>query len=148
MNSKIKILFGVFLIVALACGLFACAASHSMAAKHPVTLAAAKPVCSDCHTDWKTTFDHRSDYLTKHKFLADQQREVCSVCHEESFCADCHAHKEEIKPSDKFKDTPERSMPHKGDYINQHKIDGKVNPGSCFPCHGRENNDKCRLCHR
>ncbi len=148
MDSRLKIIFSAGLAVALIFALFACAATHSMATKHPIALEGVKPVCSDCHSDWKTSFDHRADFMSKHRFLAMQQRPVCGVCHAESFCSDCHAHKEEIKPSDKYTDEPERTMPHRGDYINQHKIDGKINPASCFPCHGRQSNDRCKVCHR
>jgi hypothetical protein len=147
MNKAFKIVVTVILAMAAGLMLFACAAAHSVPQKHPVEVPT-MPLCSDCHTDWKTSLDHRPDYITKHKFYATQQKRACDICHVESFCADCHANKEEIKPSDKYKDQPSRSMPHKGDYLNQHKIDGKVNPASCFPCHGRQNNEQCRACHR
>jgi hypothetical protein len=127
--------------------LFSCAVHQSVATKHPVEIQG-MPQCSECHSDWKAALDHRSDYINTHKFYASQQQQACAVCHEESFCADCHAHKEEIKPSDKFKDAPERALPHRGDYLNQHKIDGRLNPASCVPCHGRQNNERCMVCHR
>jgi hypothetical protein len=146
MNNTFKTFFSSVLVLAAGTMLFACAVTHSTAKKHPVGVPT-MPVCSDCHKDWKTALDHRTDYITKHKFYALQQKGTCDICHVESFCADCHANKEEIKPSDKYKDQPARSMPHKGDYLNQHKIDGKINPASCFPCHGRQNNEQCRVCH-
>lgn len=127
--------------------LVACAGTQSIAQKHPQEVQG-MPLCSECHTDWRTSLDHRSDYITKHKFYAAQQKQTCEVCHAQSFCADCHANKEELKPSDKFKDSPERTMPHPGDYLTQHKIDGRINPASCFTCHGRQNNDRCKICHK
>jgi hypothetical protein len=39
-------------------------------------------------------------------------------------------------------------MPHRGDYITQHQIDGRINPAPCFRCHGRRNNERCAECHR
>jgi hypothetical protein len=147
MNRTVRIIVGAVLVAVLISMLLACAGSHSIVKKHPIEIQT-MPVCSDCHTDWKTALDHRPDYITRHRYYAAQQKQTCTICHIESFCADCHANKEEIKPSDKFKDAPTRSMPHRGDYINQHKIDGKINPASCFPCHGRQNNDQCRVCHR
>jgi hypothetical protein len=136
----------MFLAIFLA-GLFACATHQSLAKVHPVELTTA-PHCGECHTDGRAALDHTPDYATRHKFYASQQRQTCSLCHRESFCADCHAHKEELKPSDKYKDAPERTMPHRGDYLTQHRIDGRVNPASCFPCHGRQNNERCRVCHQ
>ena len=142
-NSKALIL-GI-----LACSgmlLFSCAVHQSVVKKHPQEVQGL-PQCSECHTDGRASLDHRSDYIKKHQFYASQQKRTCAVCHEESFCADCHANEEEIRPSDKFKDSPERAFPHRGDYLNQHIIDGKINPASCFPCHGRQNNERCKVCH-
>ena len=147
MNLSAKIIVIAALGASLIAVLFACTGTTSIAAKHPVELQT-KPLCSDCHTDSRASLDHRSDYIERHKFFASQQRQTCGLCHTESFCSDCHANKEEIKPSDKFKYSPERSMPHPGDYLNQHKIDGRINPASCFPCHGRANNERCKVCHR
>ena len=127
--------------------LFACATTASLPAKHPLEVQG-MPLCSDCHTDGRTSLDHRQDWNSRHKFQAAQQQRTCELCHAQSFCADCHANKEELKPSDKYKDAPQRTMPHRGDYLNQHKIDGKVNPASCMKCHGRQNNERCRSCHR
>jgi hypothetical protein len=147
---KIKISRSTVLIpfaVALAALIAACAGTGSLGKEHPVAVAK-PPICSDCHTDWRAAISHTSDFNTRHRFYASQQRQVCGLCHKGSFCADCHADKEELKPSDKYKDSPERSMPHRGDYLTQHKIDGRLNPASCFPCHGRQNNERCKVCHR
>jgi len=127
--------------------ILASAAHQALAKPHPVEITEA-PLCSACHTDGRTAFDHASDFMARHRFLAAQQQATCELCHSPAFCADCHAHKEELKPSDKYKDAPQRSLPHRGDYLNQHKIDGKINPASCFPCHGRQNNERCKVCHK
>ena len=126
-NSSARILVLVALIAALAAAIVACAGTASMAAKHPVEVENA-PICSDCHTDGRAALNHTADFSSRHRFYAAQQKQTCSSCHKDSFCADCHADKEELKPSDKYKDSPERTLPHRGDYISQHKIDGKMNP--------------------
>ncbi len=145
-SAKIKGII-LLLLAVLALSLFACAHTQSMVSKHP-TEVEGMPICSDCHTDWRASMNHTSDFYTRHRFSASQNQQACSVCHKESFCADCHAHKEELKPSDKYKDSPQQDMPHRGDYLNQHKIDGRINPASCFPCHGRQNNERCKVCHK
>ncbi len=146
MNTmKTKII--VLLVLLTVFGVYACAHTSSMAALHPVEVTGL-PMCSDCHTDGRAALDHTSDYIARHRFYAEQQSRTCTVCHKESFCSDCHAHKDELKPSDKYKDSPELSLPHRGDYLNQHKIDGRINPASCMKCHGRTNNERCRVCHR
>lgn len=146
-NRYAKLFVLALLVSALATMLFACAETASIARRHPTELEKA-PICSDCHTDWRTALNHTSDFITRHKYYAGQQKQACEVCHQQSFCADCHANKELIKPSDKYKDSPERAMPHRGDYLTQHKIDGKIDPASCFVCHGRQNNERCRVCHK
>ncbi len=144
-SFRLTVLF--LLAAALCLVVAACAQTASIATKHPVEVER-MPICSDCHTDGRSALSHTADFVTRHKFYAMQQKQTCTVCHRESFCSDCHAHKEELKPSDKFKDEPDRAMPHRGDYLTQHKIDGRINPASCFPCHGRQNNERCKTCHR
>jgi hypothetical protein len=145
-NLFAKISFGI-LFPAIIAGFFACAEKKYSVKWHPEEFEK-KPVCSECHEDDLTALDHTDDFITRHKFYSSQQQQTCSVCHKQSFCADCHANEEEIKPSDKYKDSPERALPHRGDYITQHQIDGKINPASCFKCHGRQNNRECKRCHR
>jgi len=128
--------------------LYACANTNSVARVHPVEVKGLVN-CTECHSDSWGALNHKADdFYLKHKFYAAQQKFACSACHQESFCVDCHAHKEEIKPSDKYKDSPERALPHRGDYLSQHKIDGRINPASCAKCHGRSNNERCITCHR
>jgi hypothetical protein len=146
-NSTAKILILFMLAAAFAAVIAACAKTASLAARHPMEVEG-MPICSDCHSDGRAALSHTAEFSFRHKFYAAQQKQTCSLCHNDSFCSDCHPHKEELKPSDKYKDSPERALPHRGDYISQHKIDGKVNPASCFPCHGRQNNERCRACHR
>ena len=147
MKNKIVKKAALLLMPVVALFLYACAHTQSMATVHPIELTE-PPMCSDCHTDYRSALNHTSDFETRHRFYATQSRQVCTVCHKESFCSNCHAHKEELKPSDKYKDSPQLAMPHRGDYLNQHKIDGRINPASCFPCHGRQNNERCIVCHK
>ena len=139
----------IVLLLALAAlsGIYACAHSASLATSHPVEVTGL-PICSECHSDWRASLDHTSDYAARHRFYAEQQSPTCKVCHKESFCSDCHAHREELKPSDKFRDSPERTLPHPGDYLSQHRIDGRIDPASCMKCHSRSNNERCRVCHK
>ena len=97
----VLILIGVLALVVLA----ACATHQSLAKKHPMDVQG-MPLCSTCHTDGRAALDHNADYITRHKFYAAQQKATCDLCHAPAFCADCHAHKEELKPSDKYKDAP------------------------------------------
>ena len=143
-NSKFLL---IIMMPLMACVLYACANTASIARVHPEAVQGL-PNCAECHTDSWGALNHKApDFMLKHKIYANSKF-ACAACHQESFCADCHAHKEEIKPSSKFSDSPERNLPHRGDYLSQHKIDGKINPASCFVCHGRQNNEGCKSCHR
>ena len=143
MMNRLAFLAGLFTLFAF----YACAHTASIAKQHPVEVTA-PPKCSECHQDARAALDHTTNFSTRHRFFAEQQSQTCTACHKESFCSDCHAHKEELKPSDKYKDSVERALPHRGDYLNQHKIDGRINPASCMKCHGRSNNERCKTCHR
>jgi hypothetical protein len=147
MNNHILKTAGFSMLTAILVICYACAAHRSLARVHPVAFTTA-PLCSNCHTDDLAAFSHTSDFNIRHKFLASRKQQVCNLCHQESFCSDCHANKEELKPSDKFKDSPQRFLPHRGDYLTQHRIDGRINPAPCLKCHGRNNNARCRACHK
>jgi hypothetical protein len=141
-----KLLFIVLL--GMLSSLYACANTASLARVHPEKVTGL-PNCSECHQDNWEALNHKApDFMSKHRIFASNSRAACASCHEESFCADCHAHKEEILPSDKYPNAPERALPHRGDYLSQHKIDGMIDPASCFACHGRQNNEGCKRCHK
>jgi len=143
-NSKLLL---IIVVPLMACILYACANTASVPRIHPEEVKGL-PNCTECHSDSWGALNHQApDFMIKHKIYAGSKY-ACAACHQESFCADCHAHKEEIKPSDKYFNSPERSLPHRGDYLSQHKIDGKVNPAPCFKCHGRQNNERCATCHK
>ena len=131
MKNKIGIMFVLLLMMSL---LYACANTSSLPRTHPEDVRKqgnSSPDCSSCHKDLWANLNHRApDFMSKHRFYAASSRQVCSSCHHESFCTDCHTRKDEIKPSEKITDAPDRSLPHRGDYLGQHKIDGRVNPVS------------------
>jgi hypothetical protein len=121
---------------------------------HPIALTA-MPTCTECHPDDTgvalkpiATFNHSADFFRNHRFYSPQTYGLCNACHKPSFCADCHAYKDELKPSEKYSGSPERWLPHRGDYLFQHRIDGKVDPMSCYRCHGTQNNRTCKRCHK
>jgi hypothetical protein len=128
----------------------------SMQSAHPEKLPIGRPLCTECHADGKLpggmkpyqAFDHTPSFVADHRLVAAQSARVCSVCHAESFCIDCHAAKTEIKPSLLHGNRPDRDTVHQGDYLTRHRFDGKADPTGCYGCHGRANNDSCRRCHR
>ena len=118
MKTKMKILTFLLLLPIVALALCASAGSADTALKHPMEVEA-PVICSECHADWRASMDHSAEFGgLRHKFSARQNKQTCGLCHAESFCSDCHANKDQLKPSDKYKDSPERAMPHRGDYLN------------------------------
>lgn len=141
-----SVITGLVLLI-IAALFYACAHAPSMPPRHPVE-GANLQLCNQCHDDGRAALTHTADFNRRHKFYAFQQQNTCRLCHTQSFCSDCHAHKEELKPSDKYKEKVTSDLPHRGDYLTQHQIDGRINPASCMKCHGRQNNERCRVCHR
>lgn len=146
--------FGAVLI-ALLVGCSAVSQTPSVPPKHPEELPAGRVDCLECHKDVSTgalkpyaTFRHSRVFINAHGTYARQGQSLCSSCHAPSFCQTCHARKDEIKPNVKMGDRPDRMAPHRGDYLVAHRIDGRLDPGSCFRCHGNKNDARCRQCHK
>ena len=150
--TAILALAGVLVILA------ACAqlkALPSLPASHPEELAAGPVSCSECHQDEQrgtmkafNSFNHSPSFVKSHRFYASSDDRLCATCHKGSFCADCHTNKVEMKPSIKYGNRPDRTLQHRGNFLTLHKIEGKLDPASCYRCHGRTNNERCVTCHR
>ena len=145
---------GIF-AVALAFGCSAVSQTPSVPPKHPEELPAGRADCAECHSDLSTgalkpyaSFKHSVVFIREHAMYAAQGQNLCQSCHGASFCQGCHARSEELKPSTRMGDRPDMTLPHRGDYIVLHPLDGRLDPGSCFRCHGNKNDVKCRACHR
>lgn len=111
-------------------------------------------VCSTCHeSDADDTFpyrifDHTASFVERHGRRAAQNEAVCGLCHPQRFCSDCHGVRNELKPSQKYHANPRRRLPHRGDYLTRHRIDGRIDPVSCFRCHRSPKTQRsCRPCH-
>ncbi len=145
-------LFSLFLLLA------ACAALDSgrdLPRTHPLAdvLGFNPTKCTDCHDarDEKLAFGrfvHTPAWAQSHRQPAAQNETVCTMCHQVSFCNDCHANGAGMKPSIKNQGETYRNMPHRGDYLSRHRIDGRVDPTSCFRCHGNPKSAQtCVACH-
>lgn len=147
-------ILGAFLL-ALLFGCTAVSKTPSVPPKHPEELKTGRVNCLECHENVSTgalkpygTFNHSRVFIQSHGVYSRQSQNLCSSCHAPAFCQACHAGKEELKPSTKMGDRPDRMNPHRGDYRVTHRIDGRIDPGSCYRCHGNKNDVKCRQCHK
>ena len=153
-RAAVRLLLGA---VALA-WFFGCSVvsqTPSVPPKHPEDLAAWRADCRECHSDVSTgalkpyaSFRHSVVFIKGHGLYAAQGQNLCASCHGPSFCQGCHARNEELKPNTRMGDRPDRILPHRGDYIVLHQLDGRIDPGSCFKCHGNKNDARCRACHK
>ena len=151
-------IFNILALAGLILAFAACAqfkSLPSLPASHPEELASGPVSCSECHEDQQkgtmkafAAFNHTRTFVKNHRFYAATDDALCATCHKFSFCADCHTNKTVMKPSIKNGNRPDRMMPHRGDFITLHKIEGKLDPASCYRCHGRANNERCVACHR
>jgi hypothetical protein len=125
-------------------------------AQHPEALSKGRPTCSAeaCHGSNNeglpfARFDHSPSFSEgAHRNEAYQQGKVCAMCHEQSFCNDCHVTSSELKPSAKDPTGSYRIYPHRGDYLTRHRIDARVDPMPCFRCHGNPKASRaCTACH-
>jgi hypothetical protein len=127
----------------------------SVPVPHPEELKGGKADCSECHSDVSTgalkpydSFRHTKPFVAGHGFYARQGQGLCSSCHGPSFCLSCHGRRDELMPAVKDADRPDRALPHRGDYLTRHRIEGRIDPGSCIPCHGNKQAGLCRGCHK
>jgi hypothetical protein len=154
-----QVILPVLALAGLMVVLAACAqmkAIPGLPASHPEALVVGQQVsCSECHEDQQkgtmkpyNAFSHSGEFVKNHRFYASSDDKLCSTCHKSSFCNDCHTNQVEMKPSLKYGNRPDRLMPHRGNFFTLHKIEGKLDPASCYRCHGRANNERCISCHR
>lgn len=131
----------------------ALAGSQSLPLRHPEQDEDVR-TCTDCHDAGEgdiayRRFNHTLFFGDRHRFAATGNTRLCEMCHRPSFCADCHGVRQEIKPSLRHGTSVRRRMPHRGDYLTRHRIDGRINPTACFGCHGRPKSAAtCAPCHR
>ncbi len=150
--------FRLLMLLAILFLLAACAldkGGYMPPEQHPVDaeLPPQPPICIDCHEARDENFNfaqfnHTVYFGEDHRQPAYRQTQVCSMCHTRSFCNDCHATRIELKPSVKDPTETYRRMPHRGDYLSRHRIDARVDPTSCFRCHGNPKTAQtCVPCH-
>lgn len=153
MTRRILVTFGVSTALL---SLLACASlkkESSLPLQHSHVFENRLPVCTNCH-DTRTedvnyeVFNHTSFFAKNHRVEAYTAMKICNICHVQKDCDECHGAGIELKPSQKNQIETYRKMPHRGDYLSRHRIDGRVDPTSCFRCHGNPRTAKtCAKCH-
>ncbi len=151
---KYTALLAAVLLMAL---LVSCAANsgYRLPAAHPgiLELGEKREFCTKCHGFKKVPLDferynHTALFTDSHRMVAYQDERVCSICHSQSFCSDCHATRVELKPSLKNSTENYRRVQHRGDFLARHRIEARMDPTSCLRCHGNPKSARtCQPCH-
>ncbi len=127
-----------------------CTACHH----HNEQVAQAK--CQPCHVSLRryplkpiqalAGFSHEGDFIRKHGTLAKNSAETCSQCHDQTYCAVCHANATvPMRAEIRFPEKVQSDFIHRGDYVSRHQIEAASDPASCRKCHG---SFFCDSCHK
>jgi hypothetical protein len=138
--------------------------------EHGVRAASARDLCATCHSERscavchgvgtvptlpsRLAFDdvrlsglHRAGFLARHSEEARVDPGLCTTCHSEQSCIDCHS-RQNVAPG-----TTSRS-PHPPGWITtgpgggDHGVQARIDPASCAGCHGGAGEQLCVGCHR
>lgn len=151
-NDRFRLLVLPALLLLAAC---AAGGGFILPSTHPpeAELGNTPPICVDCHDarggvlDFER-YNHTPFFGENHRQEAYQNAQVCAMCHQRSFCNDCHATRVELKPSLKNPTDVLGRKPHRGDFLTRHRIEGRIDPSSCFRCHGNPKTAQtCAPCH-
>ncbi len=89
-------------------------------------------------------FSHKPGFFKRHGLKAEGSEDMCAQCHDQSFCADCHAKTMTIKPSYRYPEQVDREFMHRGDWISKHPQKARMGDTGCLKCHG---SSFCSSCH-
>jgi hypothetical protein len=109
--------------------------------------------CYACHVDLthfplkpNTAFSHQANFTRLHPQIAKSTSAACDTCHQQTFCADCHAARTRpMKVEEILPDRPDRNFIHWGDFLTRHSIEARGNEAACQKCHPVS---FCTDCHR
>jgi len=141
-----------------------CVRCHSGVAHEGESLAVPMAVCLGCHEDGFTVSKcdqchvdlhtegampsehivHDMDWLGRHGLQASSSAELCSTCHRERFCANCHGTTVPALPSRIAFDTPQRQSLHRAGFRSRHPDEARTQAGLCTTCHAER---FCVDCH-
>ncbi|HEY1697629.1 MAG TPA: cytochrome c3 family protein [Polyangiaceae bacterium] len=136
---------------------------------HGVQAASSRDLCASCHSERscaachgegtvpalpaRLAFDdarlsglHRAGFASRHSLEARADPGVCTTCHSESSCVDCHA-RQHVAPGSTSVD------PHPPGWVSgagggDHGTQARIDAASCAGCHGGAGEQLCVGCHK
>lgn len=107
--------------------------------------------CDRCHKNLRdehvmpsSHVVHEGDWLREHGDRAASERDLCSTCHAERFCAGCHGVTVPALPERQNFEDPLRIGVHRAGFFSRHPLESRTQPGMCTTCHTP---DSCETCH-
>lgn len=93
----------------------------------------ARRQCQTCHPVPLRPADHPRGFERKHGTAWRMHPGRCHLCHEDSYCLDCHSR---------------RPRSHTVGFIRRrHGLNARTDPDRCAACHGERPGDVCGRCH-
>jgi hypothetical protein len=119
---------------------------------HAEEVAQAK--CQPCHVSLRryplkpiealVGLSHTAEWIHEHQRYAKNTAETCAVCHDQTFCANCHATSTApFRAEIRFPEKIESGFIHRNDYVSRHQIEVQADPAMCRRCHGSFFCDSC-----
>ena len=106
--------------------------------------------CNLCHNDLSryplkpvADFSHQGNWVREHSRDARASVATCATCHDQTFCADCHAKTVATRVEIKYSEKVASDFIHRDDYVPRHMLDAKSDPTRCARCHGTSFCDNC-----
>ena len=114
----------------------------------------AKAKCAPCHVSLRryslkpiealAAMSHQGNWIREHSNAAKNGAETCAQCHDQTYCANCHATATlPFRPEIRFPENVQADFIHRGDYVSRHQIEVAADPASCRKCHGSFFCDSC-----
>ena len=107
--------------------------------------------CDACHVELTryplkpvADFSHNTNFTREHGRQARASSATCALCHEQTFCSDCHAKTTGVRPEIKYSERVDRDFIHRNDWITRHPLEAQWDASSCKRCHGTS---FCNDCH-
>lgn len=107
--------------------------------------------CANCHVDIESEgvrpeshVVHGADFLQRHGVAASSSADLCSTCHRETFCAECHGITVPVLASRREFDAPNTIGIHRAGFFARHHLEASAQPGLCATCHVER---FCQECH-
>jgi hypothetical protein len=108
--------------------------------------------CAPCHAAKdlegvlpQTFLRHEGDFMIRHGTLSRQQEQVCTSCHSEGDCEDCHDTAQILDIEKRRPEEVNRQFVHRGDFIVRHALEAQSQPARCQSCHEPETCDACHI---